>query len=201
MTRFKICGIRTLEEARWAVNAGTWAVGFVFAKSPRRIMAEEAAGIIRELPSAVNKIGVFVNMEPEEVQDIIKSTGINMLQFHGEESPEYCAEWNLPVIKSFPVRDEGSLAGVEKYQVYAHLFDTYQPGSTGGTGRVFNWHLLCSLKPSQRIILAGGLNNTNVAEAIRLVRPFAVDVSSGVEAKGRKNRELIEQFASRTRDV
>jgi phosphoribosylanthranilate isomerase len=162
-------------------------------------MIEEAARIILELPQAIYKIGVFVDMNLAEVKDIVKSTGINMLQFHGKESPAYCAEWNLPVIKSFLVRDEDSLAGVELYQVYAHLFDTYQPGSAGGTGRTFNWHHLQNLKPGQRTILAGGLNPGNVAEAIRSVKPYAVDVSSGVETEGRKNRELIEQFVSQSK--
>jgi phosphoribosylanthranilate isomerase len=201
MTRVKICGIRSLAEARWAVNAEAWAIGFVFAPSSRRITVEEAARIIKELPAGINKVGVFVDMNLSRVKDIVKSTGINMLQFHGSESPEYCSEWHLPVIKSFTVRDEDSLLKVKYYQVYAHLFDTYQPGSAGGTGKTFNWQLLHNIKPEQRTILAGGLNPSNVIEAIRLVKPFAVDVSSGVETGGTKNRKLIEQFVSRVSEV
>jgi phosphoribosylanthranilate isomerase len=194
MTKVKICGIRSLQDARWAIQAGAWAVGFIFAPSPRRLNLEQAASIIRKLPPSVHKVGVFVDSDIEGVRETIRATGIDMLQFHGAESPEYCQEWDLPVIKSFRVRDEISLAGVEKYKVFAHLFDTFVPGSPGGSGRSFDWRYLHNLPPELRIIVAGGLNPENVTAALRQTQPFAVDVSSGVEIDGRKGRHLIEDF-------
>jgi phosphoribosylanthranilate isomerase len=199
MTEIKICGIRSLPDALWAIQAGAWAVGFIFAPSPRRIGLEQAAAIIRALPAAVHKVGVFVDADRSAVQGIISATGIDMLQFHGAESPEYCQEWELPVIKSFRVRDENSLTGIEQYQVFAHLFDTYVPGSPGGSGRSFDWRYLNHLPPELRIILAGGLHPKNVAAAIQQTHPFAVDVSSGVEIDGRKDRHLIEDFICNVR--
>ncbi len=196
MTKVKICGMRSLQEAQWAAAAGAWAVGFVFASSPRRLTVEEAARIICKLPPSIHKVGVFVDMKMEIVEKVIAETGINILQFHGHESPEYCQEWNLPVIKSFHVRDENSLAEAEKYQVFAYLFDTYQQGIAGGTGKTFDWRYLDDFQPSQQVILAGGLNPGNVAGAIRKVKPFAVDVSSGIESSGRKDQVLINEFIS-----
>jgi len=194
MTNVKICGIRSLQDALWAVNAGAWAVGFVFAPSRRQITAEQAGKIIRGLPPSVHKVGVFVDMKFESVKDIISETGIDILQLHGQESPEYCQECNLPIIKSFQVCDENSLTAVEKYTVFAHLFDTYVPGSHGGSGITFNWRYLENLHPGLRIILAGGLSPGNVVNAIRQVKPFAVDVSSGVEISGHKDSQLIQDF-------
>jgi len=194
MTNVKICGIRSLQDAQWAIAAGAWAVGFIFAPSPRRITIEEAGRIIRELPSHIYKVGVFVDMKIAMVKEIVSGTGINMLQFHGQESPEYCREWNLPVIKSFRVRDEDSLDGIGKYQVFAHLFDTYVPSSHGGSGITFDWQYLENLQPGLRMILAGGLTPGNVSNAIQRIKPFAVDVSSGVEISGRKDCQLIQDF-------
>jgi phosphoribosylanthranilate isomerase len=199
MTRVKICGIRSVVEAFWAVKAGAWAVGFILAPSPRRLDVDEAARIIRRLPARIIKVGVFVDEEFEQVKYTVRHTGLNMLQFHGQESPEYCQEWAVPVIKSFRVKDRESLAGVKKYEVFAHLFDTYQEGSYGGTGRTFDWRHLSVLDSDSRVILAGGLNCSNVTGAVRLLRPFAVDVSSGVEVNGSKDRWLIEEFVSRVR--
>lgn len=194
MTKVKICGMRSLQEAQWAVEAGAWAVGFVFAPSQRRVTVEEAARIIRELPSSVHKVGVFVDMKMEMVEKVISETGIDILQFHGQESQEYCQEWQLPVIKSFRIKDEDSLSQAEKYLVFAYLFDTYTLGSAGGTGKTFDWRYLHDFQPNRRVILAGGLNPINVAGATRQVKPFAVDVSSGVESLGRKDQRLINEF-------
>ncbi|NLU49701.1 MAG: phosphoribosylanthranilate isomerase [Syntrophomonadaceae bacterium] len=199
MTRVKICGIRSEEEARWAVAAGAWAVGLVFAPSPRQVTVEQAASFVRQLPPQVYKVGVFVDASRKEVSDVVKHTGINMLQFHGRETPEYCEGWHLPVIKSFRVKDADSLAGVEEYRVYAWHFDAYREGYWGGTGTTFDWHCLQALKPGARVILAGGLQPGNVAWAVHVVRPYAVDVSSGVERAGRKDRKLIEQFIANAR--
>jgi len=196
MTKIKICGIRSRQEALWAANAGAWAVGFVFAPSRRRVSMEEAAAIIRELPANIHKVGVFVDMKISSVQEIISATGIDFLQFHGEESPAYCQEFDLPIIKSFLVEGEDSLDDVVNYNVFAHLFDTYTPNSRGGSGQTFDWRCLNILPAVPRVILAGGLNPQNVNHAIQETKPFAVDVSSGVEIAGRKDCELINEFIS-----
>lgn len=201
MIKVKICGIRTWQEAAWAVEAGTWAVGFVFAPSRRQIEVEEAARIIRKLPGYIHKVGVFVDMSRETVEEIIRCTDIDLLQFHGRESPEYCVGWRQPVIKSFSIRDEDSLTGVPDYQVFAHLFDTYREGQAGGTGITFDWRCLATLKSNSRVILAGGLTAENVSAAVKQVRPFAVDVSSGVESFGCKDRTLIQQFISQAQNA
>jgi phosphoribosylanthranilate isomerase len=199
MTYAKICGIRSVQEAEWAAAAGAWAVGFVFASSPRQVTVDEAARIIRQLPPSVHKVGVFVDMKMEMVGSIISDTGIDILQFHGHESPEYCQECHLPVIKSFRVQDENSLVQARKYQVYAYLFDTFTVDSAGGTGITFDWRLLDNFQSSLRIILAGGLNPSNVAGAIHRIKPYAVDVSSGVESLGRKDQKLINEFISQVK--
>lgn len=198
MTRVKICGVRTYQEANWAATAGAWAVGFVFAPSRRRIAVDDAARIICELPPTIHKVGVFVDMDMEMVKEIARYTGIDMVQLHGQERPEYCAELHLPVIKSFQVKDADSLAEVEDYRVFAYLFDTYQEGCKGGTGKTFDWRYLGALSSTgKRVVVAGGLDPSNVAEAIRLTKPYAVDVSSGVEVGGRKERGLVEEFIRR----
>jgi len=199
MVRVKICGMRSRQDAILTAAAGAWAVGLIFAPSHRQVTVDEAAQIIQVVPPSVHKVGVFVDSSIEAVKETVAATGIDMLQFHGQESPEYCQEFNLPVIKSFRVRDENSLAEVEKYQVYAHLFDTYVPGSVGGSGKTFDWRCLEGLPRGQRIILAGGLNPGNVAQAIEQIKPFAVDVSSGVELFGHKDRNLIENFIRNSR--
>jgi len=194
MVRVKICGIRSRKEALWIAAAGAWAAGFVFAPSRRQVTVGEAARIIAVLPPSIHKVGVFVDSALETVESIIAATGIDMLQFHGQESPAYCQEFNLPVIKSFRVGDKNSLAQVDKYHVFAHLFDTYVPGSYGGSGQTFDWRCLDDLPAGLRIILAGGLNPGNVASAVQQIRPFAVDVSSGVELAGHKDGSLIQDF-------
>jgi len=201
MVRVKICGMRSRQDAIWTVAAGAWAVGFIFAPSPRQVTVDEAAQIIQVIPPSVHKVGVFVNSTIEAVQETVAATGIDMLQFHGQESPEYCQEFNLPVIKSYRVRDENSLTEVEKYQVFAHLFDTHVPGSPGGSGKTFDWRCLEGLPGGLRIILAGGLKPSNVSPAIQRVKPFAVDVSSGVEINGRKDRNLIKDFIRQAQNV
>lgn len=200
MVRVKICGMRSRHDAIWTASAGAWAAGFIFAPSQRQVTVDEAAQIIQVLPLSIHKVGVFVDSAIKTVKEIISATGIDMLQFHGQESPEYCQEFDLPVIKSFRVRDENSLADVEKYPVYAHLFDTYVPGSAGGSGISFDWRYLDVLPRNMRIMLAGGLTPRNVAEAIERLNPFAVDVSSGVEIAGRKDRNLINEFVGQVRD-
>jgi Phosphoribosylanthranilate isomerase len=194
MVKVKICGMRTSQDAMWAASAGAWAVGLVFSPSRRQVTIDEAARIVRAVPASIHKVGVFVDFSLATVKEVVAATGIDMLQFHGQESPEYCEEFDLPVIKSFQVRDENSLAEVEKYKVFACLFDTWVSGSAGGSGKTFDWRSLKSLPDNLRIILAGGLTPYNVSSAIRQTRPFAVDVSSGVEINGHKDPKLMRDF-------
>jgi phosphoribosylanthranilate isomerase len=197
-TRVKICGITNLEDARCAVEAGADALGFVFyEKSPRFVTPEEAAAIIRQLPPLVAKVGVFVDAPSEDVRRIAAECGLDALQLHGQESPAFCQSlgfWN--VIKGFRIESERSLGLLAQYPTAAWLLDSHVPGQMGGTGCSFDWELARQVRDWGRpIILAGGLTHENVAEAIRVVQPYAVDVSSGVEASpGRKDVEKLRRF-------
>ena len=155
-----------------------------------------AAGLIRQLPPFVTKVGVFVNAPEELVVRAARECGLNLLQFHGEEPPEYCLGFGLMSMKAFRIRDEASLEGVRDYPTDAWLFDTYAAGKMGGTGETFNWDLALQARGWGRpIFLAGGLTPENVAEAVRRARPYAVDVSSGVEAEpGRKDLAKVKAF-------
>ncbi len=184
MTRVKICGIRSLEEAIAAREAGAWAIGQVFAPSPRRLEVDIAAAINRELGQSILKIGVFVNEEAENLRRIVASCRLDMVQLHGDEEPAYLEEVSVPVIKSFRVRGSLELEQLKRWRPWAYLFDSYHPGVYGGTGESFDWSFLQEIARQERIILAGGLNTENVGRAIHQLRPMAVDVSSGVEYPG-----------------
>ncbi|MDD2510087.1 MAG: phosphoribosylanthranilate isomerase [Syntrophomonas sp.] len=184
MIRVKICGIRSLEEALAARDAGAWAIGQVFAPSPRKLEVDMAAAINRKLGGTILKIGVFVNEEPENLRRIVASCRLDMVQLHGEEEPAYLEEVSVPVIKSFRVRGRLELERVRRWRPWAYLFDSYRPGIYGGTGESFDWSFLQEIARQERIILAGGLKAENVGRAIHQLRPMAVDVSSGVEHPG-----------------
>ena len=195
--RVKICGITSLKDGLAAVNAGADALGFVFYEdSPRHVTREIARQITRALPPFVARVGVFVNPSEDFVRRIIDVCALDTLQFHGDELPEFCAQFGLRTIKAFRMRDRGSISQLDRYQTEAWLLDSYVPGKPGGTGAQFNWDLAREAKELGRpIILAGGLTPENVGEAIRQARPFAVDVSSGVEIEpGRKDIKKIEEF-------
>jgi len=195
MSRVKICGIKTLAEASLVHRAGAWAMGEVFAPSRRRIEVDQAAAINRELSGAILKVGVFVNEELDTIKYIIRSCGLDMVQLHGDETPELLAEIELPVIKAFSVTGPVDPDYVRRWRPFAYLFDTAINGSSGGSGRSFNWDYLQAVQDWPNLILAGGLNSDNVAVAIRRLRPMAVDVSSGVELTGGGKDPLkIEQF-------
>ena len=207
MTKAKICGLTELEDARLAVDCGADALGFVFAPSPRRISPERAAEIIAGLPASVVTVGLFVNEEPETVEQVVAVSGVSAVQLHGEEPPAVVAELAGcgrlrrgdfgPVIKALRVADADSLDAIESYpEASAFLLDAYCPDRPGGTGQRFDWALARQAVARGRpIILAGGLDPDNVARAIAEVRPFAVDVSSGVEASpGRKDPEKLRRF-------
>lgn len=195
--KVKICGITNVEDGIAAANAGADALGFIFfQQSPRYVPIETAATIMRDLPAMIVKVGLFVDAEEEVVYRAIRECGLNLLQFHGAESPEYCVQFGLMSMKAFQVRDAESLARVSDFKTDAWLLDSYSPGKLGGTGGKFNWDLAIEARKLGRpIFLAGGLTPENVAEAVRHVEPYAVDVSSGVEiSPGKKDHGKVEAF-------
>lgn len=202
MTKIKICGITNLDDAKAALDFGADALGFVFFReSPRYISPEKAAGIIAKLPVFATSVGVFVDEPLEKINNIVKAIGIDVIQLHGEEPPEAC-RLSKKVIKGIRVKSLESLEPLAKYQniVSAFLLDTFEPHMPGGTGQVFNWDIAVEAKNFGKIILAGGLTPDNISEAIRMVKPYAVDVSSGVELeKGKKDHQKMKLFIERAK--
>ncbi len=198
MVRIKICGITNPEDALLAADLGANALGFIFyAKSPRRVRPEAAREIIRQLPPLVLSVGVFVNEEAAVVRDLAARVGLDWVQLHGLESPEYCRSLGRRVLKGFRMKDAASLLELPAYRgaVQALLLDTYKQGQTGGTGEAFDWELAVRAKEYGPIVLAGGLTAANVAQAVAAVRPQAVDVASSVEAApGKKDPEKLRAF-------
>ncbi len=193
MIPVKICGITNLEDARLAYESGAAAVGFIFYdQSPRYIRPEEVATITTSLPESAVTVGVFVNHSKKDIEYITRIAGTDMVQLHGNESPEFCSVIERPVIKAFRIGESIDLDHILKFDVTAVLLDSYQKNRLGGTGRIFDWALLAHTRIHQKLILAGGLNPDNVLEAIQLVKPAAVDVSSGVElTPGKKDPEKM----------
>lgn len=196
ITRVKICGITNLEDALCAVNAGADALGFVFYKgSPRYITPEKAGETTSALPPFVTTVGLFVNASSEIIQQTMQTAGLGVVQLHGDETPEDCCLHPYPVIKAVRVRNADSLKGIGSYHVSALLLDAWNDQHYGGTGESFDWQLTKKLTGGRPLILAGGLSPENVAEAIRVVHPYAVDVSSGVEkSPGNKDHDKVRQF-------
>jgi phosphoribosylanthranilate isomerase len=193
----KICGITNVEDGLAAAAAGADALGFIFyEQSPRYVPVEKAATVIRDLPAPIVKVGVFVDADEDTVYRAIRECGLNLLQFHGSESPEYCVQFGLMSMKAFQVRDAQSLTRLTDFKTDAWLLDAYSPNKLGGTGEKFNWDLAIEARKLGRpIFLAGGLTSENVAEAVRQVEPYAVDVSSGVEASpGKKDYGKVKAF-------
>src|SRR5262245_6786547 len=195
--RVKICGITRVGDALAAADAGADALGFMFVEaSPRCVTKAQVAEIIRALPPFIARVGVFVNPTEAEVRGAVAECGINALQFHGEETPEFCRRFGLPILKAFRVRDAASLKLLTQFQSETWLLDSFVPGQHGGTGAVFNWDLaVAAIQQGGRVILAGGLTPENVADAVRRVRPYGLDVSSGVEsAPGIKDPSMVRRF-------
>jgi phosphoribosylanthranilate isomerase len=195
--KVKICGISNVEDAIVAAEAGADALGFIFyEQSPRYVPIEKAAMVVRDLPPLIVKVGVFVNAPEEVVLRAISDCGLNLLQFHGSESPEYCLQFGLMSMKAFQMRDGQSLSQLTDFKTDAWLLDAYSSSKLGGTGEKFNWDLAVEARKLGRpIFLAGGLTPENVAEAVRQVQPYAVDVSSGVEASpGKKDHAKVKAF-------
>lgn len=204
MTRVKICGITGLEDALTAVDAGADALGFVFyQQSPRHIFPEQAARIIEQLPPFVQMVGLFVNEEAEVVNAVADQCRLDLVQLHGDEPVNYCRRIRRRVLKAFRVRSLTCLDPISDYQASGFLLDTFSPSFYGGTGVSFNWEIAAeAVKRHQRIVLAGGLTPDNVAEAIRQVQPWAVDVSSGVErAPGKKDADKVRRFIRNAKEV
>jgi len=196
-TRVKICGITRFEDALAAIKAGADALGFVFyPPSPRDIDVAQARRIVAQLPPFVTTVALFVNADRDTIAEVVQQVKIDLLQFHGNECPDYCAAHGRPWIKAIRMKDDVDLLKASKdyHQASALLLDAYKPGVPGGTGDSFDWERIPE-KLAQRIVLAGGLTPENVAEAVRRVHPYAVDVSGGVEAvKGIKDQQKIKQF-------
>ena len=196
-TRVKICGITNIDDALSAADAGCDALGFVFyAKSPRAVTPEQAAEIISKLPAFVTSVALFVNESAEVVNQVIATAGVDLLQFHGDESAKFCSRFSRPYIKALRMKPELDLTA--QFETYASsqgiLLDAYTPGIPGGTGEMFDWSRIPT-ELATKIILAGGLSAENVAEAIAQVSPYAVDVSGGVEAsKGIKDSNKMTDF-------
>ncbi len=201
--RVKICGITNLEDARCAVDAGADAVGFIFVPKSARYIDEDSAGeIIRKLKPFVTTVGVFVDESVERIKEIVECAGLGAVQLHGEESPEFvetlrAAMPNTRIIKALRISDLDDFSLIGIYAADAVLLDTFDKDKHGGTGKSFDWDLILKVKMPEGIplILAGGLNPGNAKIAADKVRPFALDVSSGVEAEpGKKDPELIRKF-------
>jgi phosphoribosylanthranilate isomerase len=201
--RSKICGITRIEDALAAVEAGADAIGFVFyAKSPRAVSVQQARAIIQALPPFVTTVGLFVNASRCELGEILDAVPLDLLQFHGDEVAEDCERWHRPYIKALRVKAGDDIAAaVDAYpSASGVLLDTYVEGVPGGTGEAFDWSLIPQAL-SKPLILAGGLTPENVADAVARVKPYAVDVSGGVEAsKGIKDHAKIRAFIKAVKD-
>jgi phosphoribosylanthranilate isomerase len=203
MTRVKICGITCAEDALAAVEAGANALGLVFVPgTPRFVRPEVATSILRGLPPLVSIVGVFFDQPLEEVLAIITAVKLHVAQLHGHEPEAFSRRIPVPVIKALRVRDEESLKPIGSYPAQAYLLDADVKGQPGGTGRLIPWDVAVRATGLAPIILSGGLRPENVGEAVRLVRPFAVDVSSGVEqSPGRKDHRKVREFIANVRQA
>jgi phosphoribosylanthranilate isomerase len=202
MTKVKICGIQQLEAAMWAVEAGVDAVGFVFADSKRRVTLEKAAAISDSLPAGILRIGVFVNASKEELQNAVEKVNLDYVQLHGDESPAYCSTLTVPYIKAVSINKKKDLDILPEYGGDMVLVDSGIGPYRGGNGTSFDWEYLKNDQSrNHKLILAGGLKKENVGEAIHKVRPYMVDVSSGVESGGIKEKVKIEEFINEVRAI
>jgi phosphoribosylanthranilate isomerase len=204
-TRIKICGITNAEDARAAIKAGADALGVVLNEGPRQMSLGEAAEALRDIPPFVARVGVFVDSEPDFVEEATRCLRLSALQFHGDESPERCAEAPAPVIKAVQVRDGfDPNAAFSPYRsvVAAFLLDTFVRGESGGTGVSWAWEQIPDLPKWAPIIVAGGLTPVNVGAAVRSLMPYGVDVSSGVEERRRHKDHLkLQAFVAAVRSA
>lgn len=201
--KIKICGMTTAGDALKAAEFGADAVGFIFyKKSPRAVTEKTVQGIVRELPPFVMRVGVFVNERAERINTLVTRLGLDIVQLHGDETPAFCKKIKARTLKAVRVKDASVFDGLSAYPVNGFLLDTFHPGAYGGIGDVFDWKLAKKGKRLGPVVLAGGLNPDNIAQAIRQVRPYGVDVSSGVEKKpGVKDIKKLRAFISAARGV
>jgi phosphoribosylanthranilate isomerase len=204
MTMVKICGITNSGDARVAADAGADAVGLVFAESPRRVVVEDARRISAALPENVIRVGVFVDEEPAEVLRISREVGLDLVQLHGDETPDAVTavrEGGIKVIKALRVRDAASLEALDEYEADLFLLDAHSEVVRGGTGERFDWGMAKSLRGRDNIVVSGGLDPENVREAVEFFEPYGVDASSALEDEpGRKNGERVRRFVLAARD-
>ena len=188
----KICGITNLVDAKVAVENGASAIGFIFyEKSPRAISIENAKSISKQLSYSVVLVGVFVNQNKDFIDKIISEVQLNMIQLHGDESSNFCNQFDVPVLKAVRIKNEASLSVMDQYNVAGFLLDTFSNKQYGGTGKTFDWSLI-NEQIDTPIILSGGLNPDNILDAIDSVNPAAIDVNSGVElSPGKKDHQKI----------
>lgn len=203
MTKIKICGITNKQDAINAAGLGVDMLGFVcYKKSKRYVEPKIIRDIASELPPDIAKVGVFVDEDPVKVSEIAQDCLFDMLQFHGEESPEYCDKFkdSYKIIKAFRIKDKGSLKGINDYNADYYMLDTYSTKLAGGTGECFDWNVLAGYELLKPVILSGGLTPLNVVQAIEVVSPYGVDVSSGIEkSPGKKDIELMKKFVEKVR--
>ena len=199
--KVKICGITNVRDALAAADSGADAVGFVlYQKSPRYIAPDRVKEITAQVPPYVTTVGVFADASEKEILSIINQCGLDAVQLQGEESPDFCRRLGSRVIKAIRIRDRSSLNLMVPYKVKAFVLDTFRPDQLGGTGITFDWDLAIEAKKFGKIILAGGLTPENVGKAIEKVRPYAVDVSSGVEEDvGKKDHSKLKRFIQTAR--
>jgi phosphoribosylanthranilate isomerase len=192
----KICGITNLGDALDAVKYGADAVGFIFHKeSPRYISSGDATTIIRKLPKHITKVGVFVDTSRREIETIARTSGLSAIQLHGDQHPEDCTGYDVAVIKAFRIGENFDVAQLGLFDVRAILLDTLRPGKPGGTGETFDWNIAIQAKQYGKLLLSGGLTPKNIEDAIRFVRPYGVDVCSGVEVfPGKKDCAKVREF-------
>jgi phosphoribosylanthranilate isomerase len=203
-TQVKICGITNLADAEAAAEAGADALGFVFYNnSPRYMTISAVAGMFKKSPLRIMRVGVFVNAPADFVFRAVAECGLSLLQFHGDEPPEFCKQFGVMSMKAFRIRDADSLKELPKYSTDAWLLDAYSADHPGGTGEKFNWDLAVEAQKFGRpVFLAGGLTPENVVDAVRRVKPFGVDVSSGVErSPGKKDHAKVRAFIRAVRSV
>jgi len=205
MTRIKICGITNKLDALNAVRLNVDMLGFVFyKKSERCVEPGVVRDIANELPPFVAKVGVFVNEKRDRVLEIAEDASLDILQLHGDETPEYCGDFKdvYKVIKAFRIKEKKDLKEINNYNVDFYMLDTYAAASRGGTGKAFDWKILEGFEFLRPVILSGGLNPKNVGKAVREVAPYGVDVSTGVEkAPGKKDADLMTKFVENVRKL
>ena len=194
--KVKVCGMTSLKDALVAVEGGADAVGFIFyKKSPRSVTMKTVREIVLELPPFVDTVGVFVDETAEQINKIADYCNLDIIQLHGDESPTFCKKIRRKVIKAFRIKDMQSVKKLSSFQVSGFILDTFSENLHGGTGKVFDWNLALPAKKFGPVIMAGGLTPNNVQQAVRQIRPYGVDVCSGVESEpGIKDHKKVRAF-------